>query len=159
MNIKIADIKELMRQSMIEEFESDGYLNPILFFYKDGNPMVCSIPDKYLTSAEGKHELTEFIRNFCNQPNVFAAGLIMEDDGIKLDQDNELTKLLMNGDVRVSELKDKQDFIIMIFSTPESEDVTLYLVDIENKKVCEQIDSSGGQVKGIFSNFFYWDKN
>ena len=154
-NKELIDFREFMRNTMIKNFENDGYLTPIFYFFKNGQPMLDIIPPEALSSYESKQQLADMIRNVCNDPTVIAAGIIIEAYGAKFDKDNPLSKLVENGDLRVSELKEKQDLIMMVFCTPESDEIITYAVDCKNKKVGEQFaDSNFGGFSGIFSKFF-----
>jgi len=158
-NKALIDFRECLREGMIENFEKDGCLVPIFFFYKDGIPVIGEIPGELLDSPEGKNMLAGVIRNVCQQPNVLAAGLIIEASGAKMDDDSDLAKLVKNGDVRISELKESQDIIIMVFSTPETEEFIAYCVDTDKKTVGEKFAEQTDKFNGIFSNFFTWNKN
>lgn len=155
-NKSVNDFKEVLRQGMIANFEKCGYLTPVFFFYMDNHPIISMIPPELLGSRNGKELLAGMIRNICSEKPVLAAGIIIEANAAKMDKDNELTKLVENGDVRVSELKEKQDIILMLFSTPEKEEIISYVVDCKNKTVGEPFangfDATGMQ--GTFSNFF-----
>jgi hypothetical protein len=66
----------------------------------------------------------------------------------------------MSGNVKVSELKESQDIILMIFSTPANEEMISYVVDCDNKTVGEQLTEGEAEgVGGTFSHFFNWNKN
>jgi hypothetical protein len=157
---KLNGFKEIMKNAMIENFERDGFLTPIVFFLKDDQPLISMIPPDFINTSEGKNMLSEMIKNFCLQPNVFAAGLILEANGAKMEKDTELSKLVMSGDIRVSELKEKLDIIVMIFSTPESDELVAFEVDCKNNKVCDEF--GGGEasaIGGTFTKFFNWNRN
>ncbi len=160
MENNLNDFKTALKEGMIKNFENDGYLTPFVFFYKDGIPMMSVIPPEMLSSGYGKEILGQMIKSFCTQPNVLAAGLIIEASGAKLETDSEMAKLLTNGDVRVSELKNKVDIIIMIFSTPESEEMIAYEVNCEKHEVGEKFGYDEAKaIGGTFSNFFTWNRN
>jgi hypothetical protein len=160
MNTKLIDFKEALRKGMIDSFQRDGYLVPIMFCFKDGQPFIGQIPVELLSSQEGKEVLAGIIRNISQEPAVLCAGLIMEASGAKLEVDDELSKLVLDGSIRVSELKHKQDLITMIFSTPEGEELIAYEVDCDNKTVGELFGSDAmEQLQGTFTNFFSWNKN
>jgi hypothetical protein len=157
---KLNDFKEVLRNGMIANFEKDGYVAPIVFFFKDDRPIMSVVPPEYISTPEGKAMLAQMIKSFCAQPNVLAAGLIIEANGARMDADSEMTKLVLNGSVKISELKDKIDIIVMIFSTPESEELIAYEVDCENFKVGEKFSDEAAKAMGsTFSNFFNWSKN
>lgn len=151
-------IKKVMYDGMIENFEKDGFLQPILFFIKDGIPLIIPIPPDIIGTSEGKTRMIGMIKSMCTMPMVSGAGLIIEAYARKFNNDDELGKLVMNGDVKVKDLKDKEDIILMIFSTPEKETMTAHYVDCDNKVVGEKMESFD-QLGGLFSGFFNWNKN
>ena len=154
-NNELIEFRDFMRNSMIKNFENDGYLTPIFFFFRNGQPMLGIIPPEALSSYESKLQLADMIRRVCQDPTVIAAGIIIEAYGAKFDKNNPLSKLVENGDLRVSELKEKQDIIMMVFSTPESDEIITYAVDCKNKKVGEMFaEPDFGGFSGIFSKFF-----
>lgn len=156
----LTEFKEVLRQGMITNFERDGYLTPILFFFKNGAPVIGMIPPELLANSMGKEVLASMIKENCQEPNVLAAGIIMEAYGAKIDENNPDRDKIASGEIRVSELNDKKDIIVMIFSTPESEELIVYEVDCENKLMCDRFgDEDMKQFDGLFSNFFYWNKN
>lgn len=159
---KLNDFKEVLRSGMIENFEKHGYLTPLVFFYKDDQPLMSVIPPEYLQSQEGKEILGDMIKSFCAQPNVFAAGIIIEANAAKLDSECEKCKRILKGEIKVSELNDKLDIILMIFSTPEGEEMIVYEVDCENHKVGAKFGEEDNNIKSIggrFSKFFNWNLN
>ena len=83
----------------------------------------------------------------------------MEANAAKIDANTELAKLVTNGDIRVSELKEKLDIIVLIFSTPEGEEIITYVVDCKNKVVGEPFSEGATNLGGKFSGFFSWNKN
>jgi len=160
MNSKLQDFKESLRLGMIENFKRDGSLAPILFFFKDGTPMIGRIPDELLSNSQGKVVLAGIIRNICQEPTVLCAGIIMEANGAKISPDTEMTKLVLEGNLKVSELKDKTDLIVMMFSTPEGEEMYAYTVDVENKTVGDLFSEEVMKgFSGTFSHFFTWNQN
>jgi len=157
---KLNTFKESMRKSMIMAFERDGYLTPLMFFYKGNFPMIGQIPFELLENPDGKDILAGIIRNVCQEPDVFAAGIIMEANGAKVDVDTENAEKLISGELSIADYENKQDLIVMVFSTPEDEEMFAYEVNCENKTVGELF--SGEALKhfsGTFSNFFCWNKN
>ena len=158
---RIDEIKETMRLKMIENFENDGFISPVLFFLENNEILISMIPFEFLGSPEGKMELAEFIKNVCGRSTVLAAGIIIEANAAKLIPDTEMSKLVLNGDIKISELKEKQSIILMQFSTPVSEEMFAYAVDEKNKTVGDTIFNSGDadNAQGIFSNFFTWNRN
>jgi hypothetical protein len=84
----------------------------------------------------------------------------MEAYGAKIDENSPNKDKITSGEIRVSELQEKQDIIVMQFSTPESEELIVYEVDCENKKVGSLFgDKEMKGLEGLFSNFFTWNKN
>jgi hypothetical protein len=159
-NAKLNIFKESLRNGMIENFQKYGELVPMLFFLKDNTPIMGQIPNELLSCTEGKMILAAKIRNVCIEPNVFAAGIIMEANGVKFEENNELSKQVINGNISISELKEKQDIIVMIFSTPEEEVMLAYEVNCNDKTVGNMFgEEEMKQMGGTFSNFFSWNKN
>jgi hypothetical protein len=155
-NKGIDDFKEVLRQGMIANFKKDGYLTPIIFFYMKNQPIISMIPEELLGSRNKKELLAGMIRKICTEKPVLAAGIIFEANAAKMDCKSDLTKLVESGDIRVSELKEKQDIILMLFSTPEKEEMISYVVDCKNKTVGEPFADSANAtgMQGTFSNFF-----
>ena len=156
----LKEFKEHLTKSMILNFEHDGYLAPMVFFFIEGQPVIAPIPFPFLSNHEGKEILAGMIRSFCQSNPVLAAGIIMEAYGARLDADTELSKLILNGDVRVSELSEKQDIIVMLFSTPVGEELITFCVNPETKTVGEEFSGGGmSMLQGVLSNFFTWNRN
>ncbi len=160
MSDKLIKFRESLRYGMIENFKNDGYLVPILFFLEGDVPNIIRIPSLYFGSEEGHLMLADIIKEICTRPNVLAAGIINEASGVMMNDDSELAKLFFNGDITFSEIKDKKDIIVMIFSTPEGDEPIVYTVDIDSKTVLEEItDDNVQNYSGIFSHFFTWTAN
>ena len=161
MNEKIKHFKESMLASMILNYQRDGYLAPVFFMLlSDGRPAMSLIPRDLLT-PENKIQLAFLIKNIiAKNSTVIAAGLIIEAYGAQMHKDSEMTKLVLNGNMEMKDIKDKHDIIIMLFSTPEKEEFFSYLVDEETKTVGEKfVDDDSKNCNGIFSNLFTWNKN
>jgi len=159
---QIDDFKEVLRQGMIKNFELAGYLTPIMFFYKAGQPIITEIPNEYLASDAGKHGLAEIIKKICQEPDTMMAGIIIEAYGAKIhtEKDSEEAKAVLSGEKKVRDIEGRQDIIIMIASSPEGEEVKSYIVDPENKAVGEEFTGKGAdEMSGTFSHFFNWNKN
>ena len=159
-NQKLNDFKEVLRLGMIGNFENDGFLIPIVFFLKGDMPIFSQIPSEMLSTSDGKTLLASIIRRECQEPNVFAAGIIIEASAALMEENDEEAKKVMNGEMNVSDMKNKQDVIMLFFSTPEEEESIIYSVDCENKKIGELF---GGEVmkqmSGRFTDLFKWNKN
>jgi hypothetical protein len=154
------DFKETLRQGMIQNFENCGYLTPILFFYIEGRPLISVIPPEVLSTREGKTELATIIRNFCQKNPVLAAGIIIEADAAKIYPDDKEGIKALNSEIKVRDLEQKVDIIVMIFSTPEGDEMISYEVDYNTKKVGEPFgEGKAERLGGIFANFFTWNKN
>lgn len=159
-NNLVNEFKEIMRKSMIENFENDGALTPVIFFIKDNQPIISQIPYEFLESQEGKYLISQVIKNICSQPNVLAVGMIIEAYGAITNPDDKISKDIISGEIKVSDLDDKQDIIVMIYSTPEKEEIIAYVVDEENKKVLDRFgETDANSLSGLFSGFFNWSKN
>jgi hypothetical protein len=160
-NQKLNDFKEVLRLGMIGNFENDGFLIPIVFFLKGNQPVFSQIPPEMLSTDGGKTLLASIIRRECQEPNVFAAGIIIEASAALMDENDEIAKKVLNGEMSISEMKDKQHVIMLFFSTPEEEESIVYKVDCENKKVGELLFNGDltKQMSGRFTDLFKWNKN
>lgn len=158
-NKVIDSFKEALHKAMIENFENDGELTPILFFIKDNQPMISNIPYGLLSTPEGKEILAKNINEICLLPNVICAGIIIEAYGARIEKDSDIGKLVSSGNVRISELKERVDIIMMTLSTPEGDEVISYEVDCDNKTVGKRFIEDGSTSAGRFSNFFKWTQN
>ena len=157
----ISEFKEVLRQGMIKNFQMAGYLTPIMFFYKAGQPIITEIPDTFLVNSIGKVQLANIIKKICGEPDTLMAGMIIEAYGAKLDGENatEETEAVLSGEKRVKDIEGRQDIIIMISSTPEGEETISYVVDPETKTVGEEFAGAGAdQVAGTCSHFFNWKR-
>ena len=154
-NKKIDEFKEIMRTGMIKNFQSSGFLAPVMFFMRGDEAVISEIPKEFLKNSEGKASLANLIKSICKQPNVIAGGIIIEAYAKSVKKNDEMAKLLLNGEIRVSECKEKDDIIMMVFSTPVKEEIFIYSVDIKNKKVGERYPEANGFV-GLLTNLFGW---
>ena len=155
-------IRDFMRGAMIENFERDGYLAPVTFFYTGDDIIISEIPNELLATQKGKSIIAATIKMVCSKPETLAAGMIIEAFGAKLDIeiDSQDSQDIISGKKKVSDLEKKQDIIVMIFSTPEKEELITYFVDPEAKKVGEQFGAGeAGSVAGTFSDFFSQKKD
>lgn len=151
------EFKKSLKNSMIQNFKNDGFLTPVIFYMNEGSPVMSIIPENLFNSDEGKNEISSVLHLISEIPTVTAVGMIYEAYMTKQDKDNELTKLLVNGSLRVSELKEKQDVIILLFSTLESETVTMIEVNPTNREIGEITEENTGG--GRFSGFYNKNKN
>ena len=157
---KLDRLKEAMKNGMIQNFLNDGSLTPMLFYFKNDKLALQQISSESLSNPENKFKLSEEIKEICSQPNVLAAGIIVEANGTKINvADTEKIKSIMNGTIKISELNEREDLIIMIFSTYETEDMIVYSVDVENKLILEQLGDDEPPCAGMFTNLFQWTKN
>ena len=152
------DFKKMMYEGMVEAFKKDGFLIPICFFLKDNTPIIVQLPDNAMADYESKSKLALVIKNMCMEEGVTAAGLVTEAYAAKFDKDDEMGNLVQNGSVRVSECKNKENIIFMVFSTPHKEEMIAHYVDCDKQEVGEKMESME-QFKGVFSGFFFWTKN
>jgi hypothetical protein len=164
----VALLKESIQKGMIEKFERDGFIRPVAFFLhtlpvdvKLSNdfppiPVPVVIPiDKYLGDREWKPALSYAMHKMCENPLVIAAGFVAEANCAKFKQGDELGKLVESGAVRIDELKNHDEIIMMVFSTPINEEVFIYSVDTKNKKVGERYPETNG-FAGLLTNLFGW---
>lgn len=158
-NKKLNDFKEMLKTAMIENFKLHGFLTPIMFFLRGQEHIISIIPNELLEDYEGKLLVSNTIKRICEEPNVIAGGIIIEANAAKVNADSEMAKLLLNGNIRVSELKEKQDIIMMVFSTPEKEEMIAYNVDCKNKTIGELLICDYDSYGGTFSEFFDCNRN
>jgi len=147
-------LKEAMLQGMFANFKMDGSLMPVFFFLKENQPCMSLIPPEFLSSHEGKVRLSELLREISKDPRVTAVGLIYEAYMACTESESQLDKLLNSGNLRVADLKAKQDVIVMLFATPDREEAFIFPVDIKNKRIGERFNIPDGATEGIFTNFF-----
>ncbi len=159
--MSINDFKELMKNGMIENFITDGCLAPVVFFYSlVSPPQVMMIPGEFMQSTEGKESLANFIKMYCDQPSIIAGGIIMEAWGAKIHESDNISQQVLSGEIRVSELDNRQDIIVMIFSTPVGDEMIAYEVNPETHEVGKTFnDGTEGSMSGLFSGFFKWNRN
>ncbi len=168
-NKTLEKFKEDLHQQMVSNFKEYGYLVPIMFFYRIGHGQtIFPILPPFLASYEGKVSLSELIKKICLSPDVIAGGIIVEAHATRLScsEDNELIKLIESGNIKVSELKEKrQDIIMMIFSSVEGEEHIIYDVDPATKTVGKKHPFHSVGEKdvmergGLLTNLFNWKKN
>ena len=156
----IETFKDIMRKGMIQNFEKYGYLSPVFFLLKNDVPVLTPIPIEDMKTPENKMALSKTFKEACRDPEVSCAGLISEAYTriFKATESNsELFKLLQNGNLRVADLKEKNDIIYMVFSTPNKEEIISYFVDPKTKTVMNKMDTNQEKTiksSGIFTNFF-----
>lgn len=138
-------IRDKFKNTMIQNFLRDGYLQPILFFYKFGKTKIIPIPDNILSSQKGKDDLSDMIRRECRM-GASVAGMIIE---AYVTEINIKTNKII-----------KDDAIVMIFSTPEKEDQIVFKVNIKERKILQELPSEDAEIiAGRFSGFFNCMKN
>lgn len=161
-NIDIELFKDTMKRIMVKNFENDGYLTPVVFFYTNGAPIIKMIPPELLSTPNGKKQLSEYIKAECIKSHAYGAGIIIEASGTRLniEENTKLIDEIQNGNISINDLDNKEDYILMLFSTPEKEQVFSYVVDIENKKIIEEMGGENAErIGGTFSNLFQFIKN
>ena len=156
---EIERFKNVMKEGMIKNFEADGCLMPVLFFINNGELVISQIPNYLLMTDDGKDYLSSLIKSRCAAPSTQAAGIIIEAWGAKLEIDSDEAKALQNNEISVSELDEKQDIIMLIFSTPTKSETIAFTVDCENKKILGDFADEAKLVSGRFANFFQWTQN
>lgn len=158
--LALEKLKNGLVNAMLFNFKKDGYLTPTLFFVNHKmEPHFEPIPQEIMGTPQGKQILGQVIKKICSNLQIIAAGVIVEAyaKSINKDTDQELSNLLQQGNLKVSELKDKEDIILMVFSTPTKEEIISYFVDPNTKTIKEKLPD-GGEVGGLFSQFFEWRK-
>lgn len=160
----ISLLRESIQRGMKEKFEKEGFLKPVAFFLHNPPadehfppiPVPVVIPiGRYFGDANWKTCLSYAMHRMCENPLIIAAGFVAEANCAKFKDDDELGKLVASGAVRINELKNHDDIIMMVFSTPVKEEIFIYSVDIKNKKVGERYPEANGFV-GLLTNLFGW---
>jgi hypothetical protein len=162
METNIEILRRVMEKGMIDNFTKDGCLIPVFFWIENNQPEITQIPTEYLSNIQGKRVLGDIIRTICDKDNVTAAGIIFEAYAVKMHEENDAdtVKKIADGDLKVSDMNEKQDIIVLIFSTPNSHEIITYNVDCENNKVLDEyVNDSGGNHSGVFNDFFKWKNN
>lgn len=147
-------LKGIMLKGMFENFKMDGSVSPVFFFFKDNEPCVGLIPPEFMSSHEGKVMFSQLLREISNDPRVTVVGLIYEAYMACTERGSQLGELLDSGNLRVADLKTKQDVIVMHFATPERQEAFIFPVDIKNRTIGERFDIADGVAEGLFANLF-----
>ena len=70
-----------------------------------------------------------------------------------------IVNIFLYGEIDMSDIEDKHDIIIMLFSSPEEEEFIAYYVDDATKTVGDKFCEDGTNFEGLFSHLFAWNKN
>jgi hypothetical protein len=153
--VTVEDFKEVMRNGMLENFKRYGFLTPVAFVYLKEGPQIMRIPNEMLKSTASKTSLAQSIKALCIDPKVLSAGIVMEAYGAKININSDNAKKVLAGEMRVSELAEREDVIVLIYSTPEKDESIVYSVDCKEKTVGEAFTPEDAEpMIGIFGNFF-----
>ncbi len=145
-------LKISLRCGIKENFENDGKILPVIFFLVNNHPVITPIPEEFLND-ERKPDLTYIIKEMCTNSRISCAGIIIEAWMHIGNIDSEMSKLLMSGNLQVRDIKEKEDIVVLLFSTPEKEECIIFHVNPKEKKVIKE-DSAIENAGGVFSNFF-----
>lgn len=148
----IEDMKNVLIEGMRQNFEKDGFLAPVWFTLLPSGLNITPIPIKFFDNDSNKDALMVAIRKWCEVPEVKAVGLIHEAFAVTLKDDSEMLPLLQNGNLRVSDLRQRKDMIFLVVSTPEEEEFIAFYVDPISKRILESLPPT--PAKGRFSDFF-----
>ena len=158
MNEKIQWFKKFMHDTMLENYKRDGHLSPVFITFSNEKILITPIPRDQL-KPENKQALATTIKNTCKNPLILASVVIIEAYGAQVKPDSEVINKIMKGEIDMSDIEDKNDIIIMIFSSPEEEEFIAYYVDDKTKIVGERFCEEGDNFEGLFSHLFAWNKN
>lgn len=139
MNSDITRFKQTIGKCAKHTFETTGEISSLVIFLKkfDNVISVKNISDEIMSSIPAKNLLAELIREKCKDPLNLAVALIAE---VNIGDEN---------DVKTG------DGLMLLVSTREGDDLTIYEVDCENKKVLGvHYDGQSNEDRGRFSNFF-----
>ena len=158
MNEKIQWFKKFMLESMIENYKRDGHLSPVFITFTTEKILITPIPRDML-KPENKLELATTIKNTCKNSLILASVVILEAYGAQVEPDSEVINQIIRGEIDMSDIEDKRDIIIMLFSSPEEEEFLAYYVNDKTKTVGERFCEDGTHFEGMFSHLFAWNKN
>jgi hypothetical protein len=139
MNSDITRFKPAMEKCAKQTFEMTGQINSMVIFLKkfDNVISITNISDEIMSSIPAKNLLAELIREKCKDPLNLAVALIAE------------VNIRDEDDVKTG------DGLMLLVSTREGDDLTIYEVDCENKKVLGvHYDEQSNEDRGRFSIFF-----
>jgi len=158
MNVtKLEMMQKVMEGKMIENYETHGHLVPVIAFISvDFETRIIPIPKEALEDARGKSVLVDMIKDACKEPEIAAAAIILEAYAKRVSStEDEMAKLILSGNIRVRECKEKDDVLMFLFSTPNKEEMVTYFVDDKKKLVLGKVPGDQtGDIGGIFSNLF-----
>lgn len=158
MNEKIQWFKKLMHDNMLTNYKRDGYIMPVFITFSTEKILITPIP-RELLMPENKPVLANTIKRTCKNPLILASVVIIEAYGAQVAPDSEIIEQMNRGEIDMSDIKEKRDIIVMIFSSPEEEEFIAYYVDDETKTVGERFCEEGTNFEGLFSHLFAWNKN
>ena len=158
MNEKIQWFKKFMHDTMLENYKRDGHLSPVFITFSNEKILITPIPRDQL-KPENKQALATTIKNTCKNPLILASVVIIEAYGAQVKPDSEVINKIMNGEIDMSDIEDKHDIIIMLFSSPEEEEFIAYYVNDKTKTVGKRFCEEGDNFEGLFSHLFAWNKN
>ena len=158
MNKKIQWFKKVMHESMLENYKRDGHLSPVFITYSNEKILITPIPHDML-KPENKQMLATTIKNTCKNPLMLASVVMLEAYGAQVEPDSEVIDQIKRGEMDMSDIENKRDIIIMLFSSPEEEEFIAYYVDDATKTIGEKFCEDGKNFEGLFSHLFAWNKN
>jgi len=158
MNKKIQWFKKMTHDSMLLNYKRDGHLLPVFITFSTEKILITLIPRDML-KPENKPALAATIKNVCKNPLILASVVIIEAYGAQVDPKSEIINQIMKGEMDMSDIKEKNDIIIMIFSSPEEEEFIAYYVDDKTKTIGKRFCEEGDNFEGLFSHLFAWNKN
>ncbi|MFA5207553.1 MAG: hypothetical protein WC428_02735 [Candidatus Paceibacterota bacterium] len=158
MNEKIQWFKKMSHDSMLLNYKKDGYLAPVFITFSNEKILITPIPRDQL-KPENKQMLAATIKNTCKNPLILASVIIIEAYGAQIDPKNKVINQIMNGEINMSDIENKNDIIVMIFSSPEEDDLIAYYVDDKTKTIGKRFCEEVKNFDGMFSHLFGWNKN
>lgn len=135
----IKKFKDQLIDTMTKAFETDGqFIATVFFLNQNDDLLITVIPGALMATNSGKDSLACFIKEKCKDSNMKAVAIIME------------INIKDHNNIKIG------DGIMLIVSSREGDDVTIFNVDCIHKKVLEQYPTNlpGTSFKGRFSGFF-----
>jgi hypothetical protein len=140
----IEKFKNKLIETMVPAFDIDGQFVRTAFFLTQNDCIIGLVAP--ITRNEintGRDSLIYFIKEKCKDPNIKAVAVMME---INIKNPNG---------VKIG------DGLSIIVSSIDGDDITIFNVDCDQKKVfgLYKVDLPGAKLRGGFSNFFQNNNN
>ncbi len=140
----IRKFKDQVIETMVTAFEIEGkHPTTTFFLIRNDELLITVIPCALMATNSGKDSLVRLIKAKCKDPDVKAVAFITEIDL----KDNQRNKT--------------GDGIMVVISCSDGDEISIYNVDCDRKKVLEQVPHNlpGMNFECRFSGFFENNNN